>query len=471
MPPTAHAQASESLTEAFPSLSPFNEPLDVAFDPTDDNRLYVAEQGGLVYDFEGSDTPRVVLDLTEKVFDADGEGGFQSLAFPPDFKTSRNMYVHYIAGDDSDPDGTRRSVVSRFDMLESGIVDPESEENIIEIGQPSHFHNGGRILFGPNGYLYVPLGDGGINSFGNAQDRTTLLGSILRIDPQSPSGDLNYGIPADNPFVGNTEGWREEIWAWGMRNPWRSSFDSDGNFWVGDVGNILWEEIDIVEAGKNYGWADYEGFECREEPCKPDDDLRFPVHAYPHNEATGGFAVIGGVVYEGDHHPSYTGWYFFADAWTNRIWALNPANPEEADLLVDVGIGAPRIVDFAQDSSGRILVVGYLSGLIYDVEASFPVANEPVNEPGLASDLEVRMYPNPTRASSTIQVSSRVGGVVGASVLDVLGRRIASVFEDVLGAHQRRRYHLDTGGLAAGTYLLRVETATAVDTQRFVVIQ
>jgi len=468
---TAASQVGETLVVAFPNLPAFEEPVDIEVAPLSNERMYVAEQGGLIFDFEISvweSEPRLVLDLSEKVFDADGEGGFQSFTFAPDFGTSNHVYVHYLAGDDADPDGTRRSVVSRFTMTESGIIDPNSEEVIIEVPQPHHFHNGGKILFGPDEFLYIPFGDGGVNFSVNGQDRATLLGSILRIDPLNPADGNNYGIPSDNPFVGNKSGWREEIWAWGMRNPWRSSFDADGNLWVGDVGAVTWEEIDIIESGKNYGWDVYEAFLCRNEPCEEDKTLMFPVHAYPHDVEVGGFAVIGGAVYEGAYNPNYTGWYIFADAWTNRIWALDPGNPSNVDELVSVGTGSPRLVDFAQDDVGRLFVVGYLSGLVYDVMASFPVSNEGDGIPQLSFDISIA--PNPFLDQVDIRLSASESGVIRVSLFDLLGRKVADLFEGEVNRGETRHIQVASSGLAPGVYVVRVEAENEVQTRRITLV-
>ena len=200
--------------------------------------IFVTEQPGLIYVFpndQGATDARTFLDLSETVSQSFYEEGLLGLAFSPDYENDGYFYVYYSA------DSPKRSVVSRFSVSSGDpeIADPDSEFVIIEIAQPQGNHNGGQLAFGPDGYLYISLGDGGFDA-GNGQDRSTLLGSILRIDPGLVSGDQNYGIPADNPFVGVVDE-REEIWAYGMRNPWRFSFDTHtGALWVADVGQNTW---------------------------------------------------------------------------------------------------------------------------------------------------------------------------------------------------------------------------------------
>ncbi|MFX0163535.1 MAG: PQQ-dependent sugar dehydrogenase, partial [Candidatus Hodarchaeota archaeon] len=257
-----------NLMIAFPNLS-FENPVDFQYADDGTNQVFVVGQEGVIWVFNNSASTSVAtvfLNITDRVRTGDEEG-LLGLAFHPDFNDTECFYVYYSAADEP-----RRSVIARYNvsLTDPNQADKESELMLLEILQPYSNHNGGQLSFGPNdGYLYIATGDGGSGGDpqGNAQNLTTLLGSILRIDVDNPANGENYSIPVDNPFVGNVEGYKEEIFAYGFRNPWRFSFDPDtGWLWVGDVGQSEREEIDIVEKGKNYGWNIKEGSSCFNPP-------------------------------------------------------------------------------------------------------------------------------------------------------------------------------------------------------------
>ena len=237
-PPTIGAE----VERVFPDLS-FEEMTNLVQPDDTGDLIFVTEQGGVIYSFSSNNPQQadVFLDITDRVNRGGNEEGLLGLAFDPDYQENDYFYVYYSATEPT------RSVLSRFSLDEENkdVADPESEVIIMEVEQPYANHNAGQLAFGPDGYLYIALGDGGSASdpLGNGQNLSTLLGSILRIDVSGLSGPGDYGIPADNPFVG-IEGAREEIWAYGLRNPWRFSFDSEtGRLWAGDVGQNSWEEI------------------------------------------------------------------------------------------------------------------------------------------------------------------------------------------------------------------------------------
>lgn len=317
----------------------------------DDTALYVAQKGGRVVAIrDGRVANRPVLDLSSEVSQG-FEQGLLGLAFSPD---GTFLYVNYtdLAGD---------THVTEFGML-GASADPASRREVLFIDQPFSNHNGGHLAFGPDGYLYIGLGDGGSagDPMDNAQNLTSLLGKMLRIDPR-PTAGTPYGIPTDNPFVGQ-EGARPEVWAYGLRNPWRYSFDRlTGELWIADAGQARREEIDLQPAGaggQNFGWDGYEGTLVFEEPL-PEDAVD-PVHEY---EDVGSSAVVGGYVYRGSQLPALQGAYVFGDFYDPELRALVPADGggfEEASLNLRV----PNLTAFGEDASGELYTLS-LSGQVY----------------------------------------------------------------------------------------------------------
>lgn len=306
------------LSPAFPRLR-FERP--VYFGHADDgtNNCYVIEQPGRIRVFPNErdvESAPVFLDIKSKVRMRHNEEGLLALAFHPEYETNGKLYVSYSA---SDP---RRGVVSCFKRSADDpmVADPESEVVILEVEQPYGNHNGCTLLFGPDGFLYASFGDGGYanDPHGHGQDTQTLLGAIIRIDVDRGEGDRAYAIPADNPFVGDPDV-RDEIWAYGLRNVWRMSFDpATGDLWAGDVGQVRWEEIDLIQKGGNYGWNLREGRHLfREGEAR--SELIEPVWEYGRDN---GISVTGGHVYRGKANPGLQGAYIFGDYVTGRIWAL-----------------------------------------------------------------------------------------------------------------------------------------------------
>mgnify|MGYP002180303295 FL=1 len=297
------------IDEAFPSLY-FTQPIDLQYPPDESNRLFVVEQEGYIYVFENDvfiTDKTIFLDIRDRIV-FEGERGLLGLAFHPDYENNGYFFVNYTAP------GPLRTVVSRFQVTadDPDVGDELSEHIIIEINQPFTNHNGGQVVFGPDGYLYIGMGDGGAGGdpYGHGQNLNTLHSSMLRIDVDNPDEGLNYGIPDNNPFVGT--GYREEIYAFGLRNPWRFSFDPVTNIcWIADVGQNLYEEIDLLEVGGNYGWNIMEGAHCYDPPVGCDTaGLIMPFYEYNHNV---GESITGGFVYRGSLVPDLYGKYFFAD--------------------------------------------------------------------------------------------------------------------------------------------------------------
>jgi glucose/arabinose dehydrogenase len=356
-------QNQYTVQVAFPQLT-FNEPVGVYYAPDDTHRLFVVEQLGVIQVFYNSPTTAntsIFLDIQNRALFS-GEQGLLGLAFHPNYTTNGYFYVDYVA-----PNPTR-TVIARYHVTSnnSNQADLASEFILLTIPQPFPNHKGGQIAFGPDGYLYIAMGDGGNEGdpLGNGQNRSTLLGKILRIDVNNPSVGKSYTVPADNPFVGNTAGYREEICAWGFRNPWRFSFDSgSGKLWVGDVGQNTEEEIDLVEKGKNYGWNIMEGTLIY--AGGNTTGLTLPVYEYNH---TLGNAIIGGYVYHGAAVPSLQGAYVYGDYGSGRIWALTVNGSSVAvsnSLLV---LSNLTISSFGVDQTGEIYVCSF-NGKIYQLIA------------------------------------------------------------------------------------------------------
>ena len=359
---TASALSRLAVEEAFPELS-MRRMTALAFPEDGGERLYVALQAGIVEAF--SEDPAVgdaqnFLDIRERVNDRSNEEGLLGLAFDPSYSENGYLYVYYTA---SDP---KRSVVSRFeaDLGRTDVADPSSEIVILEVPQPFSNHNGGQIAFGPDGFLYVALGDGGSSGDpdGNGQNTETLLGSILRIDVAGLDVTGSYSVPRDNPFVGQGSGARQEIWAYGLRNPWRFSFDSlTGDLWAADVGQNRFEEVDLIKPGRNYGWTVMEGYECFNPSTGCGEaDLEPPVAVYSHEE---GCSVTGGYVYRGQRLPSLYGAYVYGDFCSGKIWALRYDGAQVTEHI-EVAETDLSISSFGQGREGEMYILSF-DGRIY----------------------------------------------------------------------------------------------------------
>ncbi|MHB1341406.1 MAG: PQQ-dependent sugar dehydrogenase [Coriobacteriia bacterium] len=326
-------------------------------------RVYVVEQNGRI-SIPGA-SPDYVADFLDvsRLVSTGGERGLLGLAFAPDYETSGVFYIDYTntAGD---------TVIARY-VAREGHADPSSAEIILTIKQPYANHNGGQIAFGPDGYLYIGMGDGGSGGDpeGNGQDPRSLLGKMLRIDVTGAvdSGEP-YVIPADNPFVDDGT-YRPEIWSLGLRNPWRFSFDrGTGELYIGDVGQSAWEEIDVeppATGGRNYGWNVFEGTHTYPPGTpSPGNAGRYtkPVVEY---DRSAGKSVTGGFVYRGTRYPSLRGVYVYADYVTGRVWGLARVGSEwKNETLLDSGLNPSS---FGEDETGELYLLDHTSGTIYQV--------------------------------------------------------------------------------------------------------
>jgi glucose/arabinose dehydrogenase len=358
------------LVEAYPNLR-IDRPIVMTGAGDNSGRLFVASQKGQIYWINQSDTeveePNLFIDLSDRVTykDRENEEGFLGLTFHPKFKDNGYFFVYYTT-----TDRPHVSVLSRFTAKgeKKSQGDPSSEVILMEIQQPFWNHNGGTVQFGPDGYLYVALGDGGKGNdpLQAGQDLSKLLGSILRIDVDGTSGDRNYRIPADNPFVNTPNAW-PEIYAYGVRNIWRMAFDPKTNdLWAADVGQNDWEEVNIITKGGNYGWS------LREAAHKftlgdgkgSDADPRLidPLVEYPHTDDWGK-SVTGGAVYRGKATPSLEGYYLYGDYVSGRVWALK--YDRDAKKVVEnrpIATNNLPVFTFGQTDDGEVLMSTMMSG-------------------------------------------------------------------------------------------------------------
>lgn len=357
------------LVNAFPKLE-FKLPLYLCDDGANDELLYVVEQEGVIWRFKNDETSSEktkFLDIAERIpARRHGEEGLLALAFHPKFKDNGYFYVNYSQfAEGAKP---RRGVTSRFTWNEeTRSVSLRSEKIILEIEQPWGNHNGCTLLFGADGYLYLSFGDGGSGGdpHGNGQNLDTLLATVLRIDVDKEENDKPYAIPADNPFV-KTEGARGEIWAYGLRNLWRMSWDrKTGHLWGGDVGQNAYEEIDLIVKGGNYGWKNREGAHAYRDGRK-EEGMIDPVVEYGRDK---GISVTGGYVYRGEKQQALQGVYVHADYGTGRTWGLK-YDYDKAELTEHELLGHfPRaaISSFGEDAGGELFACSHRSGIIYRV--------------------------------------------------------------------------------------------------------
>ncbi|HPF11951.1 MAG TPA: PQQ-dependent sugar dehydrogenase [Flavobacteriaceae bacterium] len=422
---------SQTITlESF--ASGFSAPVDIAH--AGDDRLFVVEKGGRIkiLNADGTIEATPFLDISSLVSNG-SEQGLLGLAFHPDYATNGYFYVNY-----TDTGGDTQ--VSRF-SVDSGnpnLADPASEFPIIDYTQPFSNHNGGCVRFGPDGYLYIAAGDGGSGGDpGNrAQNTELLLGKLLRIDVDSPGGGNNYGIPPDNPFAGDPPN-AGEIWAYGLRNPWKFSFDKDnGDLWIADVGQGTIEEIDHAAgnaAGLNYGWRCYEGsLVYNNTDCPDPSELTFPVGEYNHSV---GNSITGGYVYRGSTYNNMLGYYFFADFGSGVIGSID--SDENLTILDDTN---SNFSSFGEDVNGELYLVTY-SGTIYKIVGEVLELEE-------FKYTTVHIVPNPAVHSFTIQSFDE--SIVKFEIFNLNGTLIKSSHGSAF--HSKT---ISTQGFSKGLYLIK----------------
>ena len=342
------------LTQVLPSAN-FERMVAFAMMPSASNQAVIVTQGGKMYKLSLTGGPATLYgDLSARVipFGSENEGGLLGLAFSPNFQSDRRVFVYFTSNDCSGGAG-RCDVLARYTAT-SNALDAGSEVVILDIPDPFSNHNGGQVLFGPDGYLYIGPGDGGSGGDPeeNAQNTNKLLGKVLRLDVSGST----YSTPPDNPFV-NRSG-SDLVYAYGFRNPWRFTFDREtGAMWAGDVGQNEWEEADRVIAGGNYGWDCYEGLAPYEPGGCPAGGFRAPRAVYSHSD---GCSVTGGYVYRGSALPELDGWYVYGDFCSGKIWAVNTVGSAPPVLLADTGL---PIASFGEMPNGELLVLTFANAV------------------------------------------------------------------------------------------------------------
>lgn len=372
------------LEIAFPKLR-FERP--VFLTHAGDQRIFVVEQEGIIRVFDNNEEAAscsIFLDISDRVSRAGNEEGLLGLAFHPDFLTNGEFYVHY-----SSSKKDMHGIVSRFriDQHNWTAGNPDSEEVILEVKQPFRNHNGGSVVFGPDKLLYLSLGDGGKanDPLGSGQDLNSLLGKILRIDVDKKDGELPYGIPKDNPFV-DREDARPEIYALGLRNVWRFSFDrKTGDLWAGDVGQNLFDEVSLITKGGNYGWNRWEADAPFDESTKMATDTHIPpVTNYGRQW---GLSITGGTVYRGKKFPQLEGAYFYGDYVTGNLWQLTKKGDGQYDNKLVRRTGR-SIASFGEDREGEIYLMSF-DGRIYRIVPTAEPENFLADWPKKISETEI----------------------------------------------------------------------------------
>ncbi len=418
------------LENAYPLLT-FDSPVFYTYANDGSNRVYVVQQTGKIIVFQRDSTvstSSVFLDVTSKIVSG-GEQGLLGLAFNPNYSSNRYFYIYYTKT------GSGDIVVARYTRNAANplIADTSSQQIVLTFPHPTYTnHNGGCLMFGQDGYLYIGVGDGGSGGDpnNNAQNTNILLGKILRIDVNNPSGGNNYGIPPNNPFAGG--GGRPEIYTYGMRNPWRFSQDPvTGIFYIGDVGQDIWEEVDIMQNGGNYGWRIMEGYSCYNPPSNCDSTgLIPPIKVY--NHAGNGCSITGGYVYHGTRVPSLVGSYIYGDYCSANIWRLKYENGvvTQDELVIAAALPYISLSSFGVDQDNELYVCKISSpGAIYRFKTD-PIGIQ--NNGAVVDGYSLQQnYPNPFNPSTEIKFTVGKKDNVKIAIFDIQGKQVETLVNGI----------------------------------------
>ncbi len=464
------AVAAPTIQNAFPNLPSFFWPVDIQAPYDGSDRLFIVEKGGIIWVIDNHpsvSTRTKFLDISDKV-NIDGSNGLLALAFHPNYENNGTFFVMYNMANVATPYLSRWA---RFQVSpDPDVADEASEDVFIEIDQVLTCHKGCGLVFGDDGYLYISIGDDCRGWPG--QDLTTIMGKLLRIDVDGTAPGLEYAIPPDNPFAGNTQGWREEIYSYGFRNPWRFSIDPEtGRIFLGDVGEATLEEIDIVSKGRNYGWDIMEGFNCYPDTTVCDTtgtNCVQPIWQYPHSNPLGA-AVIGGHVYRGHTVPSLWGKYVYADVGEG-IFTLSYDGTQWINQNIYFSDPSRQFVTFGVDEDDELYIAS-LFGTIYrfvdtatGVDGRAPATSTLVAEP------------NPFQTSTTLHFESPATGTATVDIYDVRGRRVRTLStesRDVRTGQVTWNGTDDAGGeLVSGVYFARLSVdGRVIAHQRMVIVR
>jgi glucose/arabinose dehydrogenase len=437
-----HAQLT--LQDAFPNLT-FSSPVFLTHAGDNTNRIFVIEQPGRIKVFPNSQTAsnaKTFLDITDRVVYG-GEMGLLGLAFHPDYANNGYFYVNYTA------DNPLRTIVARFKVTSNpDSADKNSEFQILTFNQPYQNHNGGWISFRPSdGYLYIGTGDGGSGGDpqNNGQSIYTMLGKILRVDVD---GGTPYAIPSSNPFYDSTGNVVREIYTWGMRNPWRCSFDPVTDwFWCGDVGQGAWEEIDLIENGKNYGWRCYEGNHPYNLAGCNYPEYTFPIWEYGHGPEC---SITGGYVYRGANVPELAGKYIYGDYCSNKIWSLeyDGINPPTNTYLLNA---TGSLTSFGVDQQNELYLTSF-NGKIYRFTPTVTETKSEITPSGYSLE---QNYPNPFNPTTAIRYNIPEESNVTIKVFNLLGKEVDTITNGV----QQRGFYEKTWNaerFSSGVYYVKM---------------
>lgn len=440
---TFSANAQTIALQSF--ATGFSSPVEIAH-PEGDSRLFVVQQRGLIriLNTNGTINSTPFLNLVGTVSTSGNERGLLGLAFHPNYATNGFFYVNYTRISDG------ATVIARYSVSADPNVANTTGTILMTINQPFSNHNGGCIKFGPDGYLYIGMGDGGSGGDPNgyAQNLTVdsanptrvFLGKMLRIDVDTTDGALNYGIPPTNPFA-STAGIRE-IWAYGLRNPWKFTFNRvNGDLWIGDVGQNAFEEVNKIVAplptGLNFGWRCYEGNAAyNTSGCAAMSTMVFPVAQYDHST---GCSVTGGYYYTGSMYPNFANNYFYTDYCDNKIRILNTSN-----AVTTTASFTGNFSTFGEDKNGELYVAGISNGTIYKIIDSSLGLND-FNKNGLS------FYPNPAKTEIFIKNNSETP-LSKVKIIDLTGKVVLT--ESIKSTENPS---VTISALSSGMYLLSIE--------------